>query len=308
MRTMTPLAALVGGLCLSSPAWGDAPLVYCECSQGEWCGPGHYAYPVDSASYPMMEFVVGTNDLDPENYSNVVSPPGWDFAVEEVWMHHSHDNFTFHGLISPGPCWCLTQGRVRWWTEDPALAVEYFTFSFDHPWPGHDVEWELTTRREGPPPEYYVFRVDWEAQVGMGMGPLHGPLAPGQTCWEHGQCPEGHYCFFADCALETGMCIPQPDTCPYLWDPVCGCDGQTYVNACLAAQEGMSLAYHAECLVGDFDLDGDVDIDNLATLLAAYATCEGDPGYIPAADLDGDGCIHLDDLAELLSHYGETCL
>jgi len=55
---------------------------------------------------------------------------------------------------------------------------------------------------------------------------------------------------------------------------------------------------------GDVDADGDVDLSDLATLLAAYNTCAGDPTYNPAADFDGDGCVGLADLAVLLAHYG----
>lgn len=55
---------------------------------------------------------------------------------------------------------------------------------------------------------------------------------------------------------------------------------------------------------GDVDLDGDVDLADLATLLAAYDTCAGDPRYDHAADLDESGCIDLADLAVLLADYG----
>ena len=55
---------------------------------------------------------------------------------------------------------------------------------------------------------------------------------------------------------------------------------------------------------GDLDGDGDVDLSDLAELLAAYGTCDGDPNYNPAADLDDSGCIDLADLATLLSNYG----
>jgi hypothetical protein len=55
---------------------------------------------------------------------------------------------------------------------------------------------------------------------------------------------------------------------------------------------------------GDVDGDGDVDLSDLALLLAAYGACDGDPNYNAAADFDGDGCINLTDLARLLSNYG----
>ena len=59
-----------------------------------------------------------------------------------------------------------------------------------------------------------------------------------------------------------------------------------------------------ETLNGDLDGDGDVDIQDLAALLAVYGTCDGDPSFNPAADLDDSGCVALTDLAELLAHYG----
>jgi hypothetical protein len=55
---------------------------------------------------------------------------------------------------------------------------------------------------------------------------------------------------------------------------------------------------------GDVDLDGDVDLSDLAGLLGVYGTCVGDPDYNPAADFDDSGCIDLADLAELLGNYG----
>ena len=57
-------------------------------------------------------------------------------------------------------------------------------------------------------------------------------------------------------------------------------------------------------LAGDLDCDEDVDLSDLATLLAAYGTCDGDPGYEGVADLDASGCIDLSDLAALLGNYG----
>ena len=59
--------------------------------------------------------------------------------------------------------------------------------------------------------------------------------------------------------------------------------------------------------VGDVDGDNDVDLADLARLLGAYGTCQGDEYYDSAADLDGDACVNLSDLAMLLGNYGTIC-
>jgi photosystem II stability/assembly factor-like uncharacterized protein len=53
---------------------------------------------------------------------------------------------------------------------------------------------------------------------------------------------------------------------------------------------------------GDLDGDGDVDLSDLATLLAHYGTAAG--ATYEDGDLDGDGDVDLADLAALLSVYG----
>lgn len=303
MRYLFPQFALALVVGLGSLAWAQDPVAYCECSQGEFGGPGNYAYPVDSGGYPISEFYVGTNDPELSNYTNVSTPPGWNFEIHEWGMSQSYGRFTYHTYMSEPPGFGLTAGSAHWWTDDPALAIESFTFGFDHPWIAQDVGWGLMVRWGGSPPVLW-FDESWDAPVGAGAGPLHGPGDPPATCWLPDGCDPDDYCFMADCFGGSGVCVPRPTDCTEHYDPVCGCDGITYGNPCIAASEGVTMAYHAICLTGDLDLDADVDFADLSQLLCNYGTTSG--ATRSDGDLDGDGDVDLTDLAELLAHYGDT--
>jgi len=72
------------------------------------------------------------------------------------------------------------------------------------------------------------------------------------TCYEHSDCTSGEYCKKdkGDCEGE-GICSQMPLAITLDISPVCGCDGQTYVNARKAARAGVNVKSYGECPQGE---------------------------------------------------------
>jgi hypothetical protein len=72
---------------------------------------------------------------------------------------------------------------------------------------------------------------------------------PERACGRHGSCFRDELCEREGCSGQ-GRCVRRPDRCAEGAEPVCGCDGRSYVDDCHRRLAGASLHYAGRCVPG----------------------------------------------------------
>ncbi len=82
------------------------------------------------------------------------------------------------------------------------------------------------------------------AVAGAGVA-SQGECSMSAGCESQDECADGEMCFKTTCD-EPGVC-QESGGCLAVFDPVCGCDGSTYGNACEAGSAAVGTSYVGEC-------------------------------------------------------------
>lgn len=129
------------------------------------------------------------------------------------------------------------------------------------------------------------------AEVGATCGGIAGARCDAQEYCDYGdrgQCGAGD---------QSGVCAARPEICTKDYNPVCGCDGQTYSNSCQAHASGVSVASPGACGTPEDPNANDASAPNSREPCIQQITCgikDGQPKQYPTpCDAEEDGATNI---------------
>jgi hypothetical protein len=85
----------------------------------------------------------------------------------------------------------------------------------------------------------------------VGLAATTNTVDAATACATNDDCSAEEFCWLPDgeCTPQEmiGLCWVIPSACPADYDPVCGCDYQTYSNDCMAHMAGVSMVHYGDC-------------------------------------------------------------
>jgi len=103
------------------------------------------------------------------------------------------------------------------------------------------------------------------------------------NCMTDVDCGDGAFCRMDGCGGVMGECEAITSACPDLYAPVCGCDGSTYSNQCMAFSVPVSIAYDGECGMETDPFDTEIIPDTDTN--SAFTVYDG--GYVVSGPWHG---------------------